>query len=61
MPSRAKLIPGQGSGSSGGTSSTGNSTLHVPSRFPARGSRRRGLVNDGRWQNPTRSATPRRC
>lgn len=34
MPSRAKLIPKHGSGSSGGTSSEGKSTDHVPSRSP---------------------------
>lgn len=36
MPSRAKLIPSAGSGSSGGTSSAGNCTSHVPSGFPYR-------------------------
>ena len=36
MPSRAKLIPSAGSGSSGGTSSAGSCTSHVPSGFPYR-------------------------
>jgi hypothetical protein len=34
MPSRAKFTPSAGSGSSGGTSSAGNSTRHVPSGRP---------------------------
>ena len=36
IPSRAKLIPSAGSGSSGGTSSAGNCTSHVPSGLPYR-------------------------
>ena len=36
MPSRAKLIPSAGSGSSGGTSSAGSCTSHVPSGLPYR-------------------------
>jgi len=35
MPSRAKLTPRQGSGSSGGTSSAGSSTDQPPLRLPA--------------------------
>lgn len=35
MPSRAKLTPKQGSGSSGGTSSAGSSTDQPPLRLPA--------------------------
>jgi hypothetical protein len=34
-PSRAKLMPSTGSGSSGGTSSTGSSTDQLPSGWPA--------------------------
>jgi len=34
MPSRAKLMPNAGSGSSGGTSSTGRPTFQVPSLLP---------------------------
>jgi hypothetical protein len=36
IPSRAKLIPSAGSGSSGGTSSTGSATSHEPSCCPYR-------------------------
>ena len=36
MPSRAKLMPSAGSGSSGGTSSAGSCTSHVPSGLPYR-------------------------
>lgn len=35
-PSRAKLMPNTGSGSSGGTSSVGRSTLQLPSGWPYR-------------------------
>lgn len=36
-PSRAKLMPSAGSGTSGGTSSTGRSTDQLPSEWPAGG------------------------
>ena len=36
MPSRAKLMPSAGSGSSGGTSSAGRSTTHDESGWPYR-------------------------
>ncbi len=39
MPSRAKLMPRHGSGSSAGTSSAGWSTVHDPSGSPAIGCR----------------------
>lgn len=35
MPSRAKLMPSAGSGTSGGTSSAGRSTSQEPSEWPA--------------------------